>query len=193
MKVVIGITGASGSIYGRRLAEVLLHEGHSCHLIVSEAGKVVVAHELDEEPAQWPSVLPGGSNGLRLWDDRDLLAPFCSGSHSPDAMVVVPCSMGSLSRIAAGTADTLLTRTADVCLKERRPLLLVVREMPINLIHIENMGRVTRAGGIILPASPAFYHRPSRIEDLVNFVVGKIMNGLGMPQRLFTPWGDETG
>ena len=129
MEYVIGISGASGSCYGRRLVEVLLASSHRCHLIASQAGAAVLSHELREDYRRWPALLPGGE-GLTIWEDDNLFAPFCSGSSAPDAMAVTPCSMGTLARIAAGTADTLLVRAADVCLKERRPLVLTVREAP---------------------------------------------------------------
>ena len=187
---VVALTGASGSRYGKRLVESLLTGGGTCQLILSRAGSAVSMHELGEDAADWPGTLPGGER-LTLWDNGDLFAPFCSGSNPPDGMIVAPCSMGTLARVAAGTADTLLTRAADVCLKERIPLVLVVRETPLNLIHIENMGRVTRAGGIILPASPGFYHRPADIDGLIDHVVGKILGVLGLPQDLFPPW-DKT-
>lgn len=189
---VVALTGASGSRYGKRLVEVLLAGGGACQLILSRAGRAVSNHELGEDAGEWPGTLSGGER-LSLWENDDLFAPFCSGSNPPDGMIVAPCSMGTLARIAAGTADSLLTRAADVCLKERIPLVLVVRETPLNLIHIENMGRVTRAGGIILPASPGFYHRPDSIDGLVDHVVGKILGALGLPQELFPPWVKPDG
>jgi 4-hydroxy-3-polyprenylbenzoate decarboxylase len=190
MNIVIGITGASGSCYARRIIEVIAAGGHACQVIVSRAGKAVLAHEINEEPADWPAALAGGAQ-ITLWENENLFAPFCSGSSSPDAMVVVPCSMGTLGRIASGMSENLLTRSADVCLKERRPLILAVRETPLNLIHIENMARVTRAGGIIMPASPGFYHRPEDLAGIVDHVVGKILDTLGISHQLFKKWGDD--
>jgi len=188
MNVVIGITGASGAIYGRRLVEAILLLGHHCHLVVSEAGKAVVLHELESDCASWPSTLEGGAR-LTLWSHADLFAPFCSGSNTPHGMAIVPCSMGTLGRIASGTSDSLLVRAADVCLKERLPLVLAVRETPLNLIHIENMGRVARAGAIVLPASPGFYHRPVDIDGLVDHLAGKVLDSLRIPHTLFRRWG----
>ena len=189
MNLVIGITGASGSCYARRLIEVLAADGdHACQIIISRAGKAVVAHEIDEAPTDWPATLAGGDK-ITLWENDNLFAPFCSGSSPPDAMVIVPCSMGTLGRIAAGISENLLTRSADVCLKERRPLILAVRETPLNLIHIENMARVTRAGGIIMPASPGFYHRPKDLAEIVDHVVGKLLDTLGITHQLFKRWG----
>jgi len=192
MKFVVGISGASGAIYGKRLVQVLLTLKHECHLVVSRAGKAVIAHELGEDFSRWPTSFEG-AEVLRLWKPDDLFAPFCSGSNAPDAMAVVPCSMGTLGRIAAGTSDSLLVRAADVCLKERIPLVLAVRETPLNLIHIENMARVTRAGAVVLPASPGFYHRPREVDDLIDHLVGKILDTLGVSHRLFQRWNDGTG
>ena len=185
---VVAVTGASGACSGKRLVRALLEGGGTCQLILSKAGIAVSRYELGEDATDWPETLPGGDR-LTLWDDGDLFAPFCSGSSAPSGMAVAPCSMGTLGRIAAGTADTLITRAADVCLKERIPLVLAVRETPLNLIHIENMGRVTRAGGIVLPASPGFYHRPRDIDGLVDHVAGKVLGALGVPHSLFPPWG----
>jgi 4-hydroxy-3-polyprenylbenzoate decarboxylase len=190
MKLVVGISGASGAIYGKRLVEELLRQKKECHLVVSEAGKAVIAHELGEDCAAWPSSLQG-AEALHLWKPDDLFAPFCSGSNTPDAMVVAPCSMGTLGRIAAGTSDSLLIRAADVCLKERIPLVLAVRETPLNLIHIENMARVTRAGAVVLPAAPGFYHRPRDMDDLINHLVGKILDTLGVRHHLFQRWNES--
>jgi 4-hydroxy-3-polyprenylbenzoate decarboxylase len=187
MKVVVGITGASGAIYGRRLVETLLKEGHHCHLVVSEAGRAVIRHELESDCSAWPSSLDGGDR-LTLWSPDDLFAPFCSGSSGPHGMAVVPCSMGTLGRIASGTSDSLLVRAADVCLKERLPLILAVRETPLNLIHIENMARVTRTGATVLPAAPGFYHRPVDIDGLVDHLAGKVLDSLRIPHTLYRRW-----
>lgn len=187
MSIVVGVTGASGSLYGRRLLEILSREDRVCHLVVSAAGEAVSLHELGESPFSWHEGFPGGSK-IVPWDINDLFAPFCSGSNPPQAMIVAPCSMGTLARIAAGTSDSLLTRAADVCLKERTPLILVVRETPLSLIHIENMARVARAGGVILPASPGFYHHPADLSAIVDHVVGRILDVLKIPHDLFPPW-----
>jgi 4-hydroxy-3-polyprenylbenzoate decarboxylase len=188
MEIVVAITGASGAVYGRRLIEVLLEQGGTCHLIVSRAGAAVIGHELEDDHERWPSVIPDGDR-LRIWRNEDLFAPFCSGSNPPRAMVIAPCSMGTLGRIASGVSESLLTRAADVCLKERLPLILAVRETPLNLIHIENMGRVTRAGAMVLPAAPAFYHRPRGLDDIVDHLVGKILDQLEIGHRLYRRWG----
>ena len=169
-RYILGVTGASGAIYATRTAMHLKRLGHDVSLIVTAPGREVVEYE--------------GQKALfdladKIFDVDDFFAECASGSADYAGMAVVPCSMGTLGRIAAGTSDNLLVRSADVCLKERRALVIVPREMPYNLIHIENMARVTRAGAIVVPASPQFYSRPASIEELVDTVVAKILKHLG--------------
>lgn len=169
-RFILGVTGASGAIYATRTAMHLKRLGHEVSLIVTAPGREVAEYE--------------GQNALfdyadRTFDVDDFFAECASGSADYAGMAVVPCSMGTLGRIAAGTSDNLLVRTADVCLKERRPLVIVPREMPYNLIHIENMERVTRAGAVVIPASPQFYSKPATIEELVDTVVAKVLKHLG--------------
>ncbi len=169
-RYILGVTGASGAIYAIRTAMHLKRLGHDVSLIVTAPGREVVEYE--------------GQKALfdladKTFDVDDFFAECASGSADYAGMAVVPCSMGTLGRIAAGTSDNLLVRTADVCLKERRALVIVPREMPYNLIHIENMARVTRAGAIVVPASPQFYSSPASIEELVDTVVAKILKHLG--------------
>ena len=169
-RYILGVTGASGAIYATRTAMHLKRLGHDVSLIVTAPGHEVVEYE--------------GQKALfdladKTFDVDDFFAECASGSADYAGMAVVPCSMGTLGRIAAGTSDNLLVRTADVCLKERRALVIVPREMPYNLIHIENMARVTRAGAIVVPASPQFYSSPASIKELVDTVVAKILKHLG--------------
>lgn len=185
MRVVVGLSGASGSIYGLRLIEALAKGGSELMIIASQAGLEILRMETGV-----------GKEGLsaygRLLDNGELMAPTASGSYPFDAMVVAPCSMKTLACIANGIASTLMARTADVALKERRKLVLVTRETPLSLVDIKNMERVTLAGGVVLPACPGFYHLPKSIEDLVDHVVGKVLDQLGMEHALFKRWGYDS-
>ena len=170
-RFVLGVTGASGCIYATRTAMYLQRFGHEVTLIVTHPGKQVLEYE-------GQSALYGYCKEVCNVDD--FFGECASGSADYAGMAVVPCSMGTLGRIATGTSDNLLVRAADVCLKERRPLVIVPREMPYNLIHIENMKRVTLAGAVVIPASPQFYSKPTSIEELVDTVVAKILKHLGV-------------
>ena len=181
-RYVLGVTGASGAVYAARTAMHLKKFGHRVSLIVTAPGREVVEYEGQRALFNFAD---------KRYDVDDFFAECASGSADYAGMAVVPCSMGTLGRIAAGTSDNLLVRTADVCLKERRPLVIVPREMPYNLIHIENMERVTRAGAVVVPASPQFYSRPATIEDLVDTVVAKVLKHLGaLPEGadIVKPW-----
>lgn len=199
-KIVVAITGASGSVYGLRLTEELLEAGCRVTLLLSRSGLDVLRYETGlewEGTASQRQVLMrdyfSGSRKLEHFDEKDLFAPVASGSSAPDAVVVSPCSMGSVARMAAGSSETLIERVADVALKERRELVLVPRETPLSQIHLENLLKLSRAGAHILPAMPAFYHRPHKIEELVDFVVGKILDSLALEHRLFQRWGEDKG
>jgi len=191
----IGITGASGAVYGVRLAQEILKNGHKLHLVVTEAGWQVFREELlwdteDRERCIEENFASYGKDRLHYHTLRDFNAPIASGSYQNDGMVIIPCSMGTLSGIAHGASGNLLERTADVMLKESRKLILVPRETPLHKIHLENMLKVTEAGGKIVPAMPGFYHLPKSMDDLVNFLVGKVLDNLGVHHELFTRWGD---
>ena len=184
MKLVVAVGGASGSIYAKRVLDVLAArqaKDLEVGLVFSSSGAEVWKHELGDVPAY-----PFKRYGL-----RDFHAPFASGSAGWEAMVVIPCSTGGLARIAHGISDNLIGRAADVMLKERRKLVLVVRETPLSTIHIENMLTVTRAGAVILPASPSFYSGPTTIEALLDTVVGRVLDQLGLPNQLQPRWGAE--
>jgi 4-hydroxy-3-polyprenylbenzoate decarboxylase len=184
-KLVVAVGGASGAPYARRLLEVLQavpREELSVHVVFSQAARQVWAQEVGTPPRELP---------FPIWDPRDFQAPFASGSAGFHAMVVIPCSMGGLGRIAHGVAEDLIGRAADVMLKERRTLVLVARETPLSLIHLENMAAVTRAGALVLPAAPSFYGRPETIQDVLDTVVGRVLDHLGLPTRLGPRWGSE--
>lgn len=185
MRVVIAITGASGAIYAKRLLEVLRDAGAEVHLVVSEEAKGIVEEELGVRADELAKL------ASHTYSESDLWAPLSSGSFKFDAMVIVPCSMKTLAAIASGYASDLVSRAADVALKERRTLVLVVRETPLNLVQIRNMERTAEAGAVILPACPAFYHKPESVEDLVNYVVGKVLDVLGIEHELFKRWGNR--
>ncbi|MWV44720.1 UbiX family flavin prenyltransferase [Paenibacillus sp. HJL G12] len=189
---VVGITGASGSVYGIRLIQVLLEQGYPVHIVVSNAGWRVLSEELGWSVGKKEQVLKehfGGLPGkLQYHPVADIGATIASGSYQVEGMVIAPCSMGTLSAVANGTSDNLMTRAADVMLKEGRQLVLVPRETPLHAIHLENMLKLARLGVRIIPAMPAFYFHPKTIEDLVDFQVGKILDSLRVEHQLFTRW-----
>ena len=195
-RYTVVITGASGSAYGLRLVEQLALSGHDVAVILTQAGREVMAYELefdlpDENPAaalRRYLELPRETL-VRVAYECDLFDPLASGSHRIDAMVVCPASMGFCAAVAGGLARDLPERAADVMLKERKPLVLVPRETPLSLVHLRNLTALTEAGAIVCPAMPAFYHHPATIDDLVNFVVGKVLDVLGVPHELFVRWG----
>ena len=181
-KIVVGITGASGSVYAVRLIDVLREQGIEVHSVVTDSGQRVLDYECGvtmEELSRRVDV---------LYPNADVGAAIASGSFRMDAMVVLPCSMKTAGAIAHGVTDDLLTRAADVTLKEGRRLLLVPRETPMHEIHLENLLRLARAGAVIMPAAPGFYHCPETLDDLVNMMVGKILDRLGIEAELFTRW-----
>jgi 4-hydroxy-3-polyprenylbenzoate decarboxylase len=194
---VVAITGASGSVYGLRLISELLRSGERVSLILTSAGRQVLNHETELE---WPAEIKEqrlqvqehfASIAVDCLAIDDFWAGAASGSAAADAMIVAPCSMGTVGRIAAGLSGNLLERAADVMLKERRDLILVPRETPFNTIHLQNLLRLSQSGAVILPAMPGFYHGPETIDDLVAFVVGKILDQLDVQHSLFTRWGED--
>jgi 4-hydroxy-3-polyprenylbenzoate decarboxylase len=188
-KIVIGITGASGSIYSVRLIEELLKKGIFVHIICTENGKKVMKFETDLDIDEWIINLKEKYNHVSLEDINNLFSGVASGSFKFDAMIILPCSMGTLAEISNGLAKNLLCRAADVALKENRRLIIVPRETPLNAIHLENMLKLAKLGVSILPAMPGFYHKPESMEDLINFVVGKILDSLSIENTLFKKWG----
>lgn len=194
--LVVGITGASGSIYGVKLIKTLLEIGYDVHIVISNAGWRVIKEELDWDISNRDAVLQeqfGGLLGSYVYHPiSDIGATIASGSYLVEGMIIMPCSMGTLSSIANGSSDNLMTRAADVMLKEGRQIVLVPRETPLHAIHLENMLKLARLGVRIAPAMPAFYFGPKNIDDLVSFLVGKVLDTLKIDHALFTRWGDES-
>lgn len=186
---IVGISGASGFIYGRKLVNEL-SKNHKVKLIVSETAYIVM--EKEENIKKTEFIMSLNSN-VEIFSNRNLSASISSGSQvvKTEGMIISPCSMSTLASIANGTVSNLIHRVADVALKERKKLILLVREMPYNLIHIENMKKVTLAGAVVMPASPAFYHRPKTVDDMVNFVVGKILDQFSVEHNLYTRWRED--
>lgn len=202
-RITLAWTGASGMQYGVRLLECLLRANCRVDLLVSQAARIVARQELDltlssspeEMAAQLRGYLAGGadlSGELNVYGRDAWFSPPASGSNPADAMVICPCTMGSLAAVAHGLADNLIERAADVMLKERRPLILVPRETPFSLIHLRNMTQLVEAGAVILPANPGFYHRPDSVEGVIDFVVARVLDQLAVPQNLVPRWGAQT-
>lgn len=195
--ITLAWTGASGIQYGLRLLDCLLAAGHPVYLLVSDAARVVLKMETElrlparaRDMAAALSERYGAAPGqLKVYGAAEWTAPVASGSGAARRMVVCPCTTGTLASIAAGTSDNLIERAADVILKERGQLILVPRETPYSEIHLENMLRLTRVGAVILPPNPGFYHKPERVEDLVDFVVARILDHLEVPHSLLPRWG----
>jgi 4-hydroxy-3-polyprenylbenzoate decarboxylase len=183
LKILVAITGASGALYAQRLLDNLDTREHEVHVVLSNYAQQVIGEEL--------------AGGLRLpasvksHNIRSMNAPFASGSNPPDAMVVIPCTMGTLGRIAHGYSEDVLLRAADVVLKEKRKLILVPRETPLNLIHIKNFELLIQAGAMILPANPSFYMRPQTVEQVVDTVVARVLDHLGVANKLAPRWAEE--
>jgi flavin prenyltransferase len=197
--ITLCLTGASGMAYGLRLLECLLVAGARVALIYSQAAQIVAKQELDlvlparpqDAQVSLAERYRASPGALHVYGREDWYAPVASGSNPTDATVICPCSMGTLAAIAAGSADNLIERAADVALKERRPLIVVPRETPFSLLHLENMTRLARAGAVILPANPGFYHRPQRLEDLVDFIVARVLDQLGVKHAISARWGRD--
>ncbi|HET9113193.1 MAG TPA: flavin prenyltransferase UbiX [Burkholderiales bacterium] len=196
--VTLAWTGASGMPYGIRLLQSLLAADVAVYLLVSSAARIVARQEMDLSlPARAEELqsflaqrYPTAPGQLQVFGREDWFAPVASGSNPADAMVVCPCSMGSLAAIAQGLADNLIERAADVCIKEQRKLILVPRETPYSALHLENMLKLARLGVSILPPNPAFYHHPQTIDDMVDFVVARILDQLSVPHQLMPRWGE---
>ena len=197
-QIAIAITGASGAAYARRLIEQLLASQMTVHLMISAAGRIVLADELDWKlPAragdiqkQLVTEFACQPEQIQVYGEQQWSSPLASGSHRVPTMIVCPCTMGTLSAIACGASDNLINRAADVMLKEQRKLILVPREAPFSPIHLENMLKLARLGVCILPPNPGFYFRPQSLEDIVDFVVARIMDQAGIDHDLQARWGE---
>ena len=197
--VTVALTGASGMPYGLRLVESLIRAKARVYLLYTQAAHLVAKQELgivlppraSEAERLFSERYSAKRGQLRVFGREDWFAPVASGSNPPDAMVICPCTVGTLAAIAAGLSDNLIERAADVALKEGRKLILVPRETPFSSLHLENMLRLSRAGAVILPANPGFYHGPKRVEDLVDFIVARILDQLGIKHDLMRRWGEE--
>ena len=195
--IAVAFTGASGLPYGMRLVESLLGAGCRVQLLYSQAAQVVAKQEMDftlpsrpaEVDADFTARFKAAPDQLKVYGLQEWFAPLASGSNPPDAYVICPCTMGTLAKVAAGMADDLITRAADVVLKEGKKLIIVPRESPFSVIHLENMLRLARAGAVILPPNPGFYHHPADIQGVIDFVVARILDQLGVPHQLMARWG----
>jgi len=184
LKILVAITGATGALYAQRLLDNLNPQEHEIHVVLSNYAQQVIAEEL-----------PGGLRlpaGVKPHGLKSMNAPFASGSNPPDAMVVIPCTMGTLGRIAHGYSEDVLLRAADVVLKEKKKLILVPRETPLSLVHVKNFELLLLAGATLMPANPSFYLRPQTIEQVVDTVVARVLDHLGVAHQLGKRWGEES-
>ncbi len=198
--ITLAFTGASGMPYGIRLLEMLLKEGKQVYLLYSKVAQIVARQEMNlvlpsnaKETEVFFKERYGAAQGqLHVFGREEWFAPVASGSNPADAMVICPCTMGTLAAIAAGMSQNLIERAADVALKEKRTLIIVPRETPFSAIHLENMLKLVRSGAVILPANPGFYHHPQTLQDMVDFIVARILDHLGVQHTLIPRWGTES-
>jgi 4-hydroxy-3-polyprenylbenzoate decarboxylase len=197
--ITLAFTGASGMPYGIRLLEMLLKEGKQVYLLYSKVAQIVAQQEMNlalpssvrEAEAFFNRQYHVPDGQLRVFGREEWFAPVASGSNPADSMAICPCTMGTLAAIAAGMSQNLIERAADVMLKENRPLIIVPREMPFSAIHLENMLKLVRSGAVMLPANPGFYHHPQTVQDMVDFVVARVLDHLGVKHTLIARWGAE--
>ena len=180
MEIVIGISGASGVGYGIRLLQVL--QGSIIHLVITDSARKIIKVETDFSPEDVEDLAD------HVYAEDDFTAPIASGSYRFDAMVIIPCSMKTLAGVASGMSDNLIGRSAEICLKDRRRLVMVPREAPLSLIQLKNMVSVTEAGAVVLPACPAFYSRPQNLDDLIDVLVGRVLDSIGVENNLYPRW-----
>lgn len=199
-RITVAMTGASGAGYGLRLTQCLLQAGCEVSFLISKAAQLVVATESELKIPAKPALIENCLNDyfavdagqLKVYGREQWMAPVASGSGAPAAMVICPCSTGCLSAIAHGASNNLIERAADVALKEKRQLIIVPRESPYSVVHLENMLTLARMGVTVLPASPGFYHKPANVNDLVDFVVARLLDHLGVEQTLVARWGENS-
>jgi len=199
-RVSVAITGASGVQYGLRLIELLVKADVQIFVMISKAAQIVMATETSfklpgqaaAQEAYLSQVFAAKENQIKVFNKEQWFSPVASGSSAPSSMVVVPCSTGCLSAIATGASNNLIERAADVVLKERRKLILVPRETPYSEIHLEHMLKLTRMGAVIMPASPGLYHKPETIEDMIDFIVARLLDHVGIDQSLIEKWGESS-
>ena len=187
-RYIVGMTGASGSIYGTRLAEEILRYGHEVYLVMTDNGKKVFAYELEMEFEEWTKKVNKKRQRLILCNIDDMFSPIASGSFRTDGMIIVPCSMGTLAKVSNGITDNLLTRAADVMMKEKRKLVVVPRETPFHSIHLKNMLALSDLNVTILPAIPCFYGKPKTLDDIVHHSAGRMLISLGIENNLYYRW-----
>ena len=193
-RILVGITGASGAIYAERLLQVLTAQLERVYLIVTDSGLQVVEHELrknDNEFSLRKILADKKHPRVRIFANDNFFAPVASGSNAPDAAVIIPCSMGTLSRVSHGFSTTLLERVCDVVLKQKKQLIMVPRETPLNILHLNNMLRLAEAGAWLVPASPAFYHKPHTMAELIDFVVSRVLDCLDIPHDISRRWNSR--
>ncbi len=189
-RVVVGITGASGSVLAKCAVESLLDLGHEVHVVFSKQGEKVFPFELELDIETWVSGLQNKRGRLIVHDNENMFSRLASGSYSVDASLIIPCSVGTISRVAQGSSDTLLTRVCDVAIKEQRKLVMVIRETPLSSIHLENMLKLSRTGVLIMPPVPPYYHKPKTLEESTRLSVGRIIRLLGIENELHEEWCD---
>lgn len=187
-RYIVGITGASGSIIGVRLIEELLKRDNEVYLVITVSGRKVLEYEVEINFQEWFENVNKNKGTLKLCNIEDMFSPIASGSFKTDGMVIVPCSMGTLSKISNGTSDNLLTRAADVMIKEKRKLILIPRETPLSSIHLQNMLFLSNLNVHIIPPMPAFYQKPKTIQDIVDTTVGRILSSLNLDSDLYIEW-----
>lgn len=192
-RYIVGITGASGSVYAVRLVEELTERGCEIYIVATDNGRKVLEYEMGFSFPKWIDSLNSTNEAVKLYDVNDMFSPIASGSFKTDGMIIVPCSMADAAKLSSGIADNLLIRAGDVMLKEKRKLILVPRETPLNSIHLKNLLSLSELNAVIIPPMPAFYQHPKTIDDIVNGTVGRILEALGLENEIYFKWKGKDG